>query len=115
MTTVQMSRSALTPRRRWVETEHWRHAYDGAPMDPGDVIEPLCDPAARVVVVVPTVGQPAPECPGCDIVWRVLEGVPLRTGQVLTTRPSTDTPARAVPSQCRQSRPGQPRRVRHGR
>jgi hypothetical protein len=78
---------ALTARRRWAATAGWRHAYLGMPVDPGDVIAPLCDQQAVVTVVVPTAGQPAPECPDCDQAWRLAEHIPLRTNHVPTVVP----------------------------
>jgi hypothetical protein len=66
-------------RRRWAVSARWRHAYLGGPVDPGEVITPLCDPQDQVLVVAPIPGRPAPECPACDQVWRQAEHIPPRT------------------------------------
>lgn len=78
---------APATRRRWAPTARWRHAYLGGPVEPGDVITPLCDPQEPAIVVAPTPGRPAPECPDCDRAWRLAEHVPLRNTQPPSTPP----------------------------
>jgi hypothetical protein len=98
-----MTMLALTARRRWAATAHWRHAYLGLPVDPGDAIAPLCQPHTTVTVVAPTPGQPAPECPGCDQAWRLAEHVPLRTSHVPTAVPGRPAAAAVSNSERRRA------------
>ena len=63
-------------RKRWVECAYARHATEGRPAGPGDVVATLC--GESVVVVRPLPGMYAPECPDCDRLWRVDEGIPQR-------------------------------------
>lgn len=63
-------------RKRWVECADARHATEGPPAGPGDVVATLCGESGTVVTPVP--GMYAPECPGCDRRWRADEGIPPR-------------------------------------
>lgn len=68
--------TALKHHKRWIECADARHATDGPPIRPGDEVMTLCD--KTVLVVEPTPGIPAPECPACDRRWRQIDGIEQR-------------------------------------